>query len=451
MERLLEQEVLHWLSDNQRKPLIVRGARQVGKTWLVRRISKLADKQLIELNFEKTSGLRTLFKDNSPQKVLMNLEAHLQQTIDPNNSLLFLDEIQAAPEILAKLRWFYEDMPQLPVVAAGSLLEFALEQHEFSMPVGRVSYLNLEPLSFSEFLIAQGMRKLYDLLLTYQLPDTIPDLLHEQLMKLFKEYVIIGGLPAAVSNWIEHKSLINVNRIHHDLMGTYRDDFAKYAGKLPSERLDDILTAVPKLLGQKFKYSRVNRNVQSNQLREALKLLHKARLCHTVFACSGNGLPLAAGAKDKTFKVVLLDTGLVSASLGLIMGNIVSIDELQLSNQGMIGEQVVGQMLRTIEPYYVTPALYYWQREQRGSEAEVDYLIQHGSKVIPVEVKAGSTGTLKSLHFFMGSKNLEDGVRINSDYPSRTKVKTKIHTGEEVSYQLLSLPYYLTEQIHRLL
>lgn len=451
MQRSGMSFLTHWLKGIDRKPLVIRGARQVGKTWLVRHFAKSEGRRLIEINFEKQPQLITLFASNDPKKILLHLGVEFKLTINPSECLLFLDEIQAEPEILAKLRWFCEDMPELPVIAAGSLLEFVLATHTFSMPVGRINYMHLEPLTFEEFLVANDEEMLVSYLEQYTLTAEIPLAIHQKLMGYFKEYLIIGGMPAAVSNWINNRSFSDVNRVHLDLLATYRDDFAKYRGRLDQERLEEVMRAVPKLLGEKFVYSKVNSTVHTASVKQALNLLCKARLCHVVSGCSANGVPLGAETNEKYLKVVLLDTGLCSASLGLMLNQFTTLDEIILVNSGGLAEQVVGQCLRTISPPYIEPALYYWHREHAGSNAEIDYCIQHHHQVIPIEVKAGTTGSLKSLHYFMGLKQFDRAVRINSNLPSQAAVQVKDHQGNEIEYTLISIPFYLIKQLHRLL
>lgn len=441
----------NWIKSANRKPLIIRGARQVGKTWLVRHFAELQKKDLIEINFEKNPQIAQLFNSNDPQQILLNLSAFLNQSIDSKKSILFLDEIQAVPEILPKLRWFSEELSQLPVIAAGSLLEFILEKHSFGIPVGRINYMHLEPLSFEEFLQANGKNVLLDYLLDYQLNMEIPLPLHEQLFTYFKEYIIIGGMPAAVSIWIKNKSLQDVNQIHHDLIATYRDDIAKYRGRIPTERIDEVMMAVPKKLGEKFVYSKINPTIQISTIKQSLDLLCKARICHRIIGTSANGLPLGAETQDRNLKVIFLDVGLASATLGLSLNQIYSQNEIILINKGGIAEQLVGQLLRTIEPLYIEPSLYYWHRSEKGSSAEIDYIIQHQNQVIPIEVKAGTSGSLKSLHLFMRLKQFPIAVRFNSDLPSLTNINIKDPQLEIIKYNLLSLPFYLLGQLHRLL
>ncbi len=451
MNRNLLIYMKKWVLSHDRKPMVLRGARQVGKTWLVRHLAQVVGRRLVEFNFEKRPEIKDLFNSNDPERILLQIEAATNQVVNPDECILFLDEIQVVPELLAKLRWFAEDMPQLPVIAAGSLLEFVLAEHSFSMPVGRINYFHLEPLSFEEFLVARKQIQLHAWLQTYQWDNEVPRLIHQQLLEFVHEYAIIGGLPAAVASWVKDMSLVGVEQVQQDLLATYRDDFAKYSGKLSTAYLNDVLAGVPAMLTEKFIYSRVNRGASSASIKQALDLLIKARLCHRVRYSAANGVPLGAEVKDKFFKVTLLDTGLVSATLGLQLNQLSNTDDLQFINNGKLAEQWVGQVLRTMSPAYVEPSLYYWQREEKNASAEIDYLIQHKTEVLPIEVKAGSSGSLKSLHEFMRLKKLNRALRINADFPTRIPVSVKTHLGEVVRYELLSLPFYLLEQTFRLL
>lgn len=443
--------LIEWLNSSKRKPLVIRGARQVGKTWLIRDLASSQERQLIELNFEKRPNLVTLFSSNDPKEILINISASIGRKIEPKKAILFLDEIQAAPQLLEKLRWFAEDLPELAVLAAGSLLDFSLAKHEFNMPVGRIGYMYLEPLSFEEFLDALGQNELRTYLHNYDLNLKIPEAIHAQLMKLIKEYLVVGGMPAAVSSWVSESDPQAVNQIHFDLLTTYRDDFAKYSGRLTIDRLEEIMNSVPRQLGHKFVYRNANSEVSTTPLKQALNLLCKARVCHCITSTAANGLPLDAEADEKYLKIIMLDCGLCSASLGLSLHQIVGLSGLSMVNNGGMTEQLVGQLLRTIFPVYVPPSLYYWQRKKKDAVSEVDYIIQHENQVIPLEVKAGSTGTLKSLQQFMLEKKKAIAVRINSDFPSLCTVSIKDSTGINFEYKLLSLPFYLIEQLHRLI
>lgn len=451
MQRTCLPFLSSWLKNPRRLPLVIRGARQVGKTWIVRNFAELHQLNLIEINLEERPELFSLFTTNDPREIVRSIETSLGKTIDPSTSLLFIDEIQVKPELIAKLRWFAEKMPELPVVVAGSLLEFVFAEHSMSMPVGRIDFMYLEPLTFEEFLLAYDKPLLVRFIKNYQWGDDIPSVIHEDLLSLFKEYVVIGGMPAAVQSWVEARSLSEIGQIHHRILATYRADFHKYSKRISTDLLDDIIALVPLEMGRKFIYSKVDEHAQTPAIKRALKLLCQARVCHRVIATSANGLPLSAEENDKYIKVILLDVGLCSAALGLSLNQLKSLDELELVNKGGIAEQVVGQLLRTVDPFYIEPHLYYWQRFEKGASAEVDFVIQHQNRVVPVEVKSGTRGAMKSLHLFMGEKSYATAVRIYSGMPAVFDVDVKDPFGKEIHYQLRSMPYYLISEIHRLL
>jgi predicted AAA+ superfamily ATPase len=451
MYRTCSTFLKEWLRGSRRKPLILRGARQVGKTWIVRHLAESEEMKLIEFNFEKNPSLASLFEPNDPHEIMRRISQRFSLTIDPLKTLLFLDEIQAKPQLIAKLRWFYEDMPELPVIAAGSLLEFVLEVDAISMPVGRVSFAYLEPLSFVEFLRAQQKDQLVELIQTYTWDKVIPEAIHDELMRLFKEYIIIGGLPAAVIEWIDGRSLQKVKEVHSDLLGSYRADFSKYNKRISADVLNDLIDSIPRFLGKKFVFSHVESDASLSKIKESLQLLSRARIAHKIRFTAANGLPLGAEVNEKYQKVILLDVGLCSALLNLKLGELEDIEELDMINKGGIAEQVVGQLLRTVGPCYVEPALHYWIRAERGADAEIDYIVQHGTRVIPVEVKAGSSGKLKSLHFFMKIKGLPVAVRFFSGSPHIHDVVINEAQGTTINYHLRSMPLYMVSELHRLL
>ncbi|MFV0340391.1 MAG: ATP-binding protein [Parachlamydiaceae bacterium] len=440
-----------WLVKDKRLPLVIRGARQVGKTWLVRELARVAGKKLIELNLERKPEVAAVFSVNDPKEILKRLASQYGTSIEPADSILFIDEIQEFPELFAKLRWFAEDMPELPVIAAGSLLEFILGKHEMSMPVGRVTFMFLEPLSFEEFLLALGKTILVEQIKEFTWKQGVFELTHVELMKLLKEYVIIGGMPAAVQSWALEQSLMEVSNIHHDILQTYRNDFSKYGSRANPTHLNEVLQAVPQSLGKKFVYSDVNRAVRHSQIKEALELLVQARICNKVQATAANGLPLGAELLHHYTKILMLDVGLCSAALKLSLTDLQTIEELDLINKGGIAEQVVGQLLRTIDPVFIEPELYYWISTEKFASAEIDYVIQQGAIVVPIEVKAGKEGTLKSLHRYMYLKGRSLAARINSGPPQNVSVQVKDTSGNAVQYELRSVPFYLIGELRRLL
>ena len=446
MKRTVSKFLDQWLNDTYRKPLVLRGARQVGKTWLVRDLAQRHGLKLVELNMERRPELADHFRSNDPRRAVSDLSADLGVSISAENCLLFIDEVQATPQLLAFLRWFREEMPEMPVVAAGSLLDFALRQHAFSMPVGRISYCYLEPLSFYEFLDASGNELLKKTLIAAGESLDIAPRLHQRALELFSEYCLVGGLPEVVSDWLAKREDERRLQLQRDLITTYRDDFNKYRGRISSDVLRGVLDALPRQLGGRFVYSHVDGEAKHRDLKQALELLRLARICHRVEHTAANGLPLGAEANPGLFKVILVDVGLAAVQLGLSRLALRDLETIVWANKGGIAEQVVGQHLRCLSHAYEDPGLFYWQRTE-GRQAEIDYVIQHGSHIIPVEVKAGKAGSMKSLHAFMQSKQLSCAVRLDINPPSSQTVDVMTTTGQSVNYRLLSLPLYMVESI----
>ena len=446
MERFALSELTQWLKSKNRKPMVLRGARQVGKTWIVRHLAKIHNIQLVEINLERNPSFIDLFTDNDPSTIVQNIEAEFSITICPSRTLLFLDEIQVAPELFAKLRWFQEELPQIPVITAGSLIEFALNKLDYSMPVGRITYYYLEQLSFLEFIKASGNQALFEKLASCKVGTIIPDSLHHKYLRLLKDYCLIGGMPEVINQWIENKEFNTCLKIQQDLMATYRDDFHKYGENLDPLLLSSIMLSISEQLGNKFVYSRINPSLKTRQVKKALEQLSNARVCSRVFHTSANNLPLGAESNEKFFKMILLDVGLVSSQLNLSRIRAPELHELIVGNKGAIAEQFVGQHLRNIGKPLMDTHLYYWQRTG-GRLGEVDYIVQHNNKVVPIEVKSGNSGNMKSLHQFMADKKLDLAVRFYSGKLSIETINLKTTTGQAVNYKLLSIPHYLVERL----
>ncbi len=450
MIRFAGHKLTQWLKSKNRKPLILRGARQVGKTWLVRDFAHRHGLSLIELNLERFPHLADLFAGNNPAEILQNIAAELSMTIDPASALLFMDEIQAAPELLGKLRWFKEEMPDLPVIAAGSLLEFALRDYPYSMPVGRITYFYLEQMSFFEFLLACGNEPLYQKLISYELDKDIPRSLHQKCLEFYFRYCLVGGMPEVVQDWVENQDQTSCLKLQQDLLTTFRDDFHKYGGEMNARLLADIMLSVSRQIGSKFVYSRVDPSLKILPVKKAFSLLCQAKVCSKILHTTGNGLPLGAESNEKIFKTLMIDIGLVSAQLGLSAIKSPQERDLFFTNKGGLAEQFVGQQLRSTQTPSTDPQLFYWQRTG-GRLGEIDYILQHGGRVIPVEVKSGPAGKMKSLHQFMAEKKLDLAVRCNLNLPSVEKIRVKTTLGQPVAYRMISIPIYLSEQLPRLI
>lgn len=441
MKRFILDDLKKWLSDPYRKPMILRGARQVGKTWCVRELAQETGRQLVEINFERHPEYADLFAGNDPQEILTQLEIVLNLTISRENAVLFLDEIQAASEVIPKLRWFYEEMPELAVIAAGSLLEFALEEHDFSVPVGRVTYCFLGPMSFAEFLWACGEEKLAAALKKSAESMEISDVVHEKASRLFREYMIVGGMPAVVNAWVQSGQITACSHIQTDLLQTYRDDFNKYRKRISPELLRKTMESVVKQLGCRFMYSNVTTDDRQPNVKSALHMLELAGLCTKVRRTSANGLPLGAEADEKLFKTIFLDTGLALNLLGYRPADQEEWREILWANKGALAEQIVGQELIAARRPGETQ-LYYWQQSGSGN-GEIDYLIASDGRITPIEVKAGASGSMKALHGFMQKKGLARAVRFDTNKPSQMTVQVKTNQGLEVAYELASFPLYM--------
>lgn len=451
MKRTSSLELSTWIESDGRKPLIVRGARQVGKTWLVRDLAEARGLDLVEINFEQNPLSARWFASNDPRQILGELSLAIGRDVVPGKSLLFLDEIQAGRSVLASLRWFAEQLPGLAVVAAGSLLDFALKEAAARVPVGRVSYLHLEPMGFPEFLRAHGQDRLLEVLSSWS-PGDEPSLAgHEAASSWFDRFLMVGGMPAVVTADVDRGNPHECRRLQSDLITTFRDDFARYAGRMDTLILDYVLLAIASMLGRKFVATHVGEGVKQHQVSRALELLCQARLCYRVLHSAANGIPLGGEINPRMRKVLLLDVGLAHALLGTPAGSAFPRwSSVSPQVRGQLAEQVAGQQLRMVQarPGH-EPSLFYWQREG-GRAGEIDFVIQCGARIVPVELKAGATGAMKSLHQFMYDKGLSLAVRLDTNPPSFQAMNLATTKGQAVQYRLLNLPHYLTWRIGEL-
>ncbi len=450
MDRHAMNHLKSWKNSPNRKPLVIRGARQVGKSYLARAFGREAFEGVAEVNFERDPDLATLFASNDPTRILPLLELRLNHPIRPGRTLLFLDEIQAAPGVIPTLRYFHERMPDLHVVAAGSLLEFALADLRFPMPVGRIEFLHLGPMQFEEFLNASGKDRLAGYLAEYRIGDPIPEAIHETCMAFFRQFLVAGGMPGAVSAYLNRRSFREADEAKVSLLSTFRDDFGKYAGRVPHARIARLFSRLPALVGQRFKYVDADRGERAADLARALDLLCMARVAYRVRHTAANGIPLEAQARDKVFRVLFLDCGLVASGLGLTGLDLLAREDPLGVQAGALCDQFVGQHLLYSQPLYRDPEVHFWTREKAGSSAEVDFVIAEGPQVVPIEVKSGRTGTLKSLHLFVKEKQRPFAIRLNADVPSLLDARTSVAGGDDVPFRLLSLPLYLVGQVRRL-
>lgn len=450
MNRTASAYLAEWKNRDRRKPLVVRGARQVGKSYLVEDFAKREFATRLLVNADRDREFLRRVVQEPPARMLQLLELEYGCRLIPGQSLVFFDEIQAVPEMFARLRYFYEEVPSLHVIAAGSLLDFVLEDHSFSMPVGRIEYLHLGPMTFGEFLDGTGNQRWNVFLLGFGCRDQMPDSAHQTLSGLFRTFVILGGMPEAVDTYARTGSLLEADRVKESILGTLRDDFAKYGRKVNHDRLVQVFGRLPAQVGRKFKYVNVSREEPAREIGRCLHLLELARLVYRVRRSSCSGLPLGAEAREDAFKVLYLDVGLLLRACGLAPTAVEREPDLMLVNAGAAAEQVVGQHLLYARPFWETPELYYWAREKSNAAAEVDYVIAPAGQIIPVEVKAGKTGKLRSLWQFVAEKKAPLALRFNTDKPSLLEAAETLHDGTGVSCRLLSLPLYLLDHVNRL-
>lgn len=396
MKRDILNHLKVWRDHPYRKPLILRGARQVGKSWVINEFGKEFSR-FVSINFEKTLEAQDIFSgDLSASHILEKLSLFDHQKIVPGETLLFLDEIQECSNAIRALRYFKEELPALHVIAAGSLIDFSLQQ--IGMPVGRVQFMYLYPLSFSEFLTVNGR----DDLRQYVLAQRIDPVIHRQILGYLKNYFWLGGMPAVVNAWLAQHDPQLCHEIQDEIIEAFQQDFHKYANEKQVPYLSKVFTAIPRQLGKKFKFSHVEADIHSLPLKEALSLLNKAGIAHYCYHTSAHQQPLGADMNDKKFKIFFFDLGLVQRLLGLDTRQWL-ITPMKVDNIGEITEQFVAQEFLTYHDVKKKAQLYYWHREARGSNAEVDFIIQKDGNIFPIEVKSSKDGRMRSLHLYLES------------------------------------------------
>ena len=451
MNRRQSRELSDWISRPRRKPLIIRGARQVGKSTLVRLFAARESRRLVEVNLERFPDLRSTFASLDVNQIINVLEALPNIGSISDDDLIFLDEIQTIPQAITALRYFYEDRREIPLIAAGSLFDFALADHSLSMPVGRVEYLHMVPMTFVEFLDALGENRLAQVARNFDFTQEIGDFIHRRLDALVRAYSFVGGMPEAVEIFADSQRFSDARRIHVDIVESFRDDFPKYLNIKKLQRIVDILNTVARSVGRKVKYVNYDRALPSRDVKSDLEHLCLARLISKVVHSYCNGTPLHAEEEPNVYKLLFLDVGLMNAICGVNWYDFHQVTSDKLVNQGAIAEQFVGQHLLAAQTNFVNRELNYWLREKNVNNAEVDFVIAIGNVVVPIEVKSGASGTLKSLHQFVAEKRVKLAIRFDTNPPSKQRVQTKVRIGQEsvsVDYTLISLPLYLVESLH---
>ena len=423
LNRKIDHFLMEWKAETDRKPLLLRGARQVGKTSAVKNFSSNF-KYFLSVNFDERRDYVKVFETtNGIEDVCEQLSLITGTPIIAGETLVFFDEIQVSVQALQMLRYFYEKMPELHVIAAGSLLEFALEEIP-AFGAGRVRSVFMYPFSFEEFLVAIGESALIPKMLQADYQHPLQIVIHQKLSGLYKKFLLIGGMPEAVRAYVKGDSILNIQRVLNDLIIALEADFAKYKKRFPGGRLTEVFRAIAYQTGQKFTYSYDKGSLSNVQIKEAIRLLSMAGIVYPVIHTAANGIPLGAEINPKKIKYLLYDTGIFQRLLGLELGDMMIQDDFTAINKGNIVELSVGlELIKNTDPF--EPAhLYYWHREAQNSQAEVDYVIQSGNEIYPIEVKSGTKGSMQSMYLFMKEKKSMLGYRLSfENFSSMDSVK----------------------------
>jgi hypothetical protein len=432
--RYIYRYLEEWKISSIRKPLILRGARQVGKTTLVKEFSKTFQKSIL-INLEKPKDIRFFedYDDVNTIKDALFFEYNISNNaID--STLLFIDEIQESPKAIQLLRYFYEEIPELHIIAAGSLLEFAM-QHIKSFPVGRVEFLYLHPLNFSEFLSAIGQSQAFEEL--NQIP--IKEFAHTTLLNLFNTYTIIGGMPEIVKTYLANKSIADLPKVYESIWATYKNDVEKYTSNDTERKVIRHIMDVAHLYAdQRVKFQNFgNSNYRSREVGEAFRNLNDAKIIQLIYPTTDLEAPIKPDLK-KSPKLQFLDTGLINHDLK-IQGELLALDDLSTAYKGAIIPHIIFQEVVSLNTIN-NKKPHFWVREKSQASSEVDLVIQQEDKVIPVEIKSGPNGKLKSLHEFMERTDHHYAIRM---YAGSFSIEDHITPKQKKPYKLMNLPYYL--------
>jgi uncharacterized protein len=409
MKRVIDSKLTDWKIQTFRKPLIIRGARQVGKTFSISQFGETCFDSFIKLDFERDRSIHKIFdQDLLVQKIIQNLEILSEIKIIPGKTLLFFDEIQECERALLSLRYFYEEMPDLHVVAAGSMLEFALGK--ISFPVGRVSFEWMQPMTFFEFLNASGKNILAEQLPCISKFKPVNEFVHQKILGQLKIYFLTGGMPEAVKRYCHAGSVSDSFAVQEEIFQAYLQSLIKYNRRVDIDSLDHIIRTTPSFVGSQIKYTRLDPDRRIEKTKTSLQILEKALILQIIRSSNANCLPLSTGVSAKKFKPLFLDIGLMQYNSGVTAIEVIEAKDLSHLYQGALSEQFVGQEIYAAGGSE-NRKMYYWARDKKSSSAEIDYLYIYDGNVFPIEVKSGPKGKLKSLHLF-----LEEHSKIKTGY-----------------------------------
>ena len=450
IQRNIDAQLLSWKEDVMRKPLLIRGARQVGKSSAIRHFGK-EFKYFAEVNFERHKAVKSFFQgDVDVHLIVQKITSYINVPIEEGKTLLFLDEIQECPEAIMALRFFKEDYPELHVVAAGSLLEFTLQELP-TFGVGRIHSLFMYPMTFDEFLGANQEQRLMEMRNQADSDNPLDTAFHDKLIEYFRIYMLVGGMPEAVMAWIKTHDFNACRSIQEDIVLTYEDDFAKYKRRANPDLLRTTMRGVCHQVGEKITYRQISTDFQSSQIREALRLLTLAGIVTPVVSTSANGIPLDAEADEKSLKMLFLDTGLLLAVLQLegnlaqtLVQLIMAGTPQELVNKGGLTEMLAGLEIMRNKPCVQRQKMFYWEKKG-NSVAEIDYLEILNLKITPIEIKSGTQGGMKSLWLFMREKHLTEALRCSLENFGHFEYVD--HADNDVVRHVTILPLYALSQL----
>ncbi|OGC24459.1 hypothetical protein A3J90_04880 [candidate division WOR-1 bacterium RIFOXYC2_FULL_37_10] len=446
-KRKIEENLLLWKEKNNRKPLIIRGARQTGKTTLVRNLSKLFQ-GFVELNLEKDDAKKLFSEVKNAKDILKDIELFVNKKIIPSKTLLFIDEIQNSAEAIKSLRYFYEEVPELHIISAGSLLEVRMKKEGWSFPVGRVEFLYLYPTTFEEFLNALGENNLLEYLGKYRPNEPLSEVIENKLFGLLSDYMIIGGMPEVIKEYLKSKDLITIKKCHDDLILSFKEDFVKYAKHSEVEYLKLLWDKIPFETGKRIKYSKLGgEHNSSRSISNAFDILHEAMLVERIYPTTSISLPLVLKFKASP-KAMFLDIGLCAHVLNLKKEQIKE-KLINPSYGGGLFEEFCAQEFMALN-FYDRNELYFWMREEKGASSEVDFILNIEGNLVPVEVKSSTQGSLKSLHQFLYRSNQKTAIRVYSGKLKYEQMSVTLPNGIELNYNLLSIPFFILYRIKEL-
>jgi predicted AAA+ superfamily ATPase len=408
MKRIIDEQLVNWKNRKRRKPLILRGARQVGKTYSLKHFGNNHFSNTIFIDFEKVSDYVSIFDtDFDIRRIIREIEILTQKKLIPGKTLLIFDGIQLAPRAITSLRYFYEEAPEIHVIAAGSLLEFAFSQ--ISVPVGRVQFMFMYPMNFYEFLLANNFNELAKIL--NEKPQKLSTIIHNKLLAELRNYFFTGGMPECVKTFVESNNFIETNEVLSEIINSFKLDFAKYTPRIDMNCLTETFNMVSKSIGQQIKYSRLSSHFSVPTIKKALFLLEKARLVKITYSVNPPSLPLNFSTKKNIFKAVFLDIGLMQHINGIDYKEEFMKAELLNIYNGALAEQFVGQELFMAK----NDEIFYWSRQAKSSNAEVDFLTQSNNYIYGIEVKSSAPGSLKSLHLLLKENpKIKEGIVFSS-------------------------------------